>query len=612
MEKAKFAKDAPQDWSSARRTVHNGLLSVVMPAHNLEHSIADNIREVRKVFSGIIPFEIVVIDDGSRDRTADAIRNTADSIPELRPVFLKNNSGKGAALKKGFEASKGNFVLFLDADLDLPPGQTARFFEIMERESADVVIGSKQHKKSVLEYPWFRRITSHAYFFLVKLLIGLPVKDTQTGMKLFKRTALEWAFPRMLVKQFAFDLEMLSIIHEKGFRIAECPVILQFQTRWGMFTPRSVLKIMIDTLAIFYRLRLLRYYQSLPATRMPDKPPMVSIVIACPAPSAFLDECLEGIASQGYDNYEALVLPDKPSEKNWPAKVIEIPTGRIRPAEKRNIGIEKSAGELVAFIDDDAFPLDDWIQNAVVHFSDPSVAAVGGPASTPAKDPYLAQLSGIVLENPLVSGNYRYRYTPDRVRDVDDYPSCNLFARKEILQQLGGFRTDFWPGEDTYLCMEIVTKLKKIIRYEPRAHVCHHRRRLFLPHLRQIGRYALHRGYFAKRFPETSRRLSYAIPSLFVAGVIIGGIISLVLPVLRIPYFIAIGLYSTITLISCLSLNPLSWLITWLGVILTHFTYGTRFTAGLMAGQMPHEVAQFDHPSEKAGFLGSSQEKSKP
>lgn len=583
---------------SARRQVGTGMLSIVMPAYNLGPNIAANVRTVQAVFKGQVPFEIIAVDDGSLDSTSEELRKTETEVSELKPVYLAKNVGKGLAVMRGFEASRGSHVLFLDADLDLPPDQTFRFFEVMEREQADVVIGSKLHGESAIgAYPWHRRIMTAVYYVLVKVLIGLPLRDTQTGMKLFKREVLKWTVPRMLVKQFAFDLELLAIAHQKGFRLAEAPVALSFHGTWGCPSLVAVRQVMHDTLAVFYRLRLLRYYEFIPDIRMPEPPPLVSIIIAFPAPTRYLDECLEAIRRQTWRNYEIVLLPDEPSMRKWPEHVREISTGRCRPAEKRNIGFKNANGEILAFIDDDVVPAEDWLRRAVLHFSNP-IAAVGGPASTPDDDPYMAKLSGEVYTNPLVSGQHRRRYMPVRVCEVDDFPSCNLFVKKEVMTQLGGFRTDFWPGEDTYLCLEIIRRLKKKIIYDPLVEVLHHRRRLFLPHLRQIGRYALHRGFFARHFPETSRKFSYALPSLFVLGLLFGGIASAVCPWCRDLYLGILILYVAATFLSCARRSPLAWTLVWIGVVSTHIWYGIRFVVGLFARRLPSEVREFDHPSE--------------
>lgn len=584
-------------WDGARRAVGDGLLSILMPAYNLGDEIAANVRRVADLLAGELPLEMIVIDDGSTDNTRDELRNLQEQFPDLRLVLIDENVGKGEALRRGFEASRGSHVVFLDADLDLPPHQLAWFFDIMQTESADTVIGCKRHPQSEIDYPPHRRLMSAIYFALAKLLFGLPIHDTQTGIKLFKRAPLAWVFQRVLVKRFAFDLEILALLHMQGYRIAEAPIVLKFHGTLGGIRPASVITILMDTLAIFYRIRLLKYYQSLRDTQLPDPPPLVSIIIAYPKSSAYLQQSVDAIRRQSYTNYEILLLPDEAGSESWPEDTREIPTGAIRPAAKRNIGIESARGELVAFLDDDAYPVPEWLAKAISHFGDPSVGAVGGPGCTPPDDPLLARWGGRVYASHVVAGNYRYRYVPERVREVDDYPSCNLFVRTALARELGGFRTDYWPGEDTYLCMVLVRNLKKLIIYEPRAVVFHHRRDLFLPHLRQIGRYALHRGYFARHFPATSRRIGYMIPSLFVLGLVAGGVLAMISSPLRSIYLAVLTVYALITLASSAHRNPVAWLAIWLGTCATHVVYGTRFLQGLLVKRLPSEVQQFDHSS---------------
>ena len=419
-------------------------------------------------------------------------------------------------------------------------------------------------------------------------------------MKLFTREALAWSFERMLVKTFAFDLEVLSIAHAQGYKVAEAPIEMHFGEKVGCLSWTNVKQVMIDTLAIFYRLRILRYYDSVEIVPPPEKPLFVSVVIACPGPSPYLTECLEALALQTYPHFEVLVLPDAPCDLGpTPFALHVIPTGKIRPAEKRNTGIQQARGEVVAFLDDDAYPVPAWIEQAIKYFTMPDVGGVGGPGVTPPGDPFLGQASGRVYANPLVSGNYRHRYLGDRVRaSIDDFPSCNLFVRTDVLRAIGGYRTDFWPGEDTILCADIAIGQKRRIIYDPWVQVFHHRRPLFGPHLRQIGRYALHRGYFAKRFPATSLRISYLIPTFFVLGLVVGAVLACLHPWLRIAYFAVLAFYLLITFISSVSLSPALWLVTWLGVMATHVVYGVRFAQGLLARRMPCEVAAFDHPSE--------------
>ncbi len=206
---------------------------------------------------------------------------------------------------------------------------------------------------------------------------------------------------------------------------------------------------------------------------------------------------------------------------------------------------------------------------------------MGGPAVTPPEDSYLQKASGAIYESFLVSGGFVYRYLARSIRDVDDYPSCNLLVRASDMRAVGGFDTGYWPGEDTKLCLDLTKKLKKRIVYDPEVKVFHHRRKVFLPHLKQIASYALHRGFFVKRFPETSLKPAYFIPSAFVAylallvfipatGFILPG--ALLLP--------AYG-YLLLALIAALRTPALAILV-FPGIFLTHCTYGVFFLKGLL------------------------------
>ena len=584
-------------------------LSVILPAFNLSKKIGANLDKVESVLKRTgLTYELIPVDDGSSDGTSEVLRSWASGgdANVRRPVILEKNVGKGGALKAGFHVSKGELVLLLDGDLEILPGYLPVFLEKMETEKADIVIGSKRHPRSRVRYPWHRRLASAVYFSLVRFFIGLPITDTQTGMKLFKRDVLGCALERMLVKAYAFDLELLAIAYGLGAKIAEAPVAIKFGDGFGALSARTVKQMSLDSLAVFYRLRLLNYYAHVEVPPPLDRNPLISVVIACPNGSWMLDECLEALSGQTYCDFEVIVLPDGELDlsKDYGYPISVIPTGKVRPAEKRNIGIDAAKGEIVAFIDDDAYPDSRWLENAVKYFGEPTIGALGGPGVTPPGDGFWAKCGGRVYENIFVSGNYRYRYLGGRVRkDIDDYPSCNLFVRKDVLDSIGGYRTDFWPGEDTLLCEDIVCKAKKRIVYDPWTLVYHHRRPLFAAHLRQLGRYGFHRGYFVKRFPVTSCRFSYFVPTLFVmylvalAGVfalrdfIGGGVLGPRAAVLASPLIF----YASLTALTTFSLNPLRWIVTELGVFLSHVWYGIQFMRGLCASKAPCEFIGKDH-----------------
>ena len=605
-----------EKWRLTREALGDGRLSVVLPLYHLAETAEANLRNVAELFEkNGIRSELVPVDDGSSDGTDAVLSRLAAnwSYPHvtLKPVVCARNGGKGAALRAGFEASSGEYVMLLDGDLDIHPKRTPDFFEALVKGRADVVVGSKRHPRSVVRYPWHRRAVSWAYFTLVRLFVGLPITDTQTGMKLFRRRVLGEALGRMLVKTYAFDLELLAIAHSRGAKIVEAPVVIRFGSRFGCLKAETVRTMAHDSLAVFYRLKVLKYYAKAEVPKPMDHDPLVSVVIACPSSSWMLDECLGALAGQSYGKWECLVLPDGPIAAPADPRVRVLPTGKVRPAEKRNLGIREAKGEIVAFIDDDAYPDAHWLEYAVKNFGDAGIGAVGGPAVTPPGDGFLARVGGRVYDNPLVSGNYRYRYRAGGVRrDVDDYPSCNLLVRKPLLDEIGGYRTDFWPGEDTLLCKDVVDRWKRIV-YDPWVVVFHHRRPLFGPHLRQLGRYAFHRGYFMKRFPSNSLHASYFVPSAFVAYLVA------VIPLAawmacewRIEawqgatgqaLFAPLALYLLLALATTAALNPIVWLLTFAGVFASHLTYGVRFVQGLCARRAPCEFIGRDHaPKGKA------------
>ncbi|MBZ9578183.1 glycosyltransferase, partial [Patescibacteria group bacterium] len=200
--------------------------------------------------------------DGSTDTTLKNLKKHFDNDPFLRIVTYKENQGKGFALRKGFSYSSGDLIAFLDADLDLHPNQLHDLYRKMIKEGADVVIGSKFHPQSKLKYPLHRKVISLIYCLILYLLFRLPLKDTQTGLKLFKKEVLDRVFPRILCKRFAFDVELLANAYRLHYKIKEVPVVLNFRRnrKWGRMKLKDMWYAGLDTLAIFYRMYILKYY----------------------------------------------------------------------------------------------------------------------------------------------------------------------------------------------------------------------------------------------------------------------------------------------------------------------------------------------------------------
>ena len=154
-------------------------------------------------------------------------------------------------------------MAFLDVGMEIDPNGIRMLWEHMKWYEADVVVGSKRHPVSVVNYPWERKILSWVYYWLIRLLFNFKIRDTQPGIKIFRREVLEKILPRLLVKQYAFDVEMLAVANRLGFkRIYEAPIKLDFQpdSLTTAATLRVIWRMLWDTMAVFYRLKILRYY----------------------------------------------------------------------------------------------------------------------------------------------------------------------------------------------------------------------------------------------------------------------------------------------------------------------------------------------------------------
>ena len=234
-------------------------LSVVVPAYREGPRIYDNLRHLLAELDQLkLSYEVLVVSDGNADATAAEAERVGS--PHVTVLHYEVNMGKGYALAYGVRHSRGELVTFIDADMELHPREIKRFIAMMDERNLDIVIGSKRHPESVVAYPLFRRLQSATYQLLIRLLFNLRVRDTQTGLKLFRRKVLLDTVPLLAVKQFAFDLELLVVAHHLGYqRIAEAPIQLQYQFE-STVRPLAVYQILWDTAAIFYRLHILKYY----------------------------------------------------------------------------------------------------------------------------------------------------------------------------------------------------------------------------------------------------------------------------------------------------------------------------------------------------------------
>lgn len=323
------------------------------------------------------------------------------------------------------------------------------------------------------------------------------------------------------------------------------------------------------------------------------KEPLVSIIVPVKEISDYLrKETIPAILKQTYQNFEILILPDKKTKEKL-AKTRIIPTwSKTGPAAKRDIGAKKAKGEILAFLDDDSYPDKNWLKEAVQIIKQPEVGAVCGPTLTPANNNLCQKASGYVWSTWLGSGGAgTYRCALSSRRAVDDYPTVNFLVKKKDFFAVAGFDSHFWPGEDTKLCHDLVYKLKKKIIYDPAVLVYHHRREVFGPHLKQIARYAIHRGHFARILPETSFRIGYLMPTLFTLGLIGGFFLSFVHPIFKLIYFGTITVYLIALLTTAVQVYfkeknlKLAFLVI-PSIFITHLVYGILFIKGFFSPKL--------------------------
>jgi glycosyltransferase involved in cell wall biosynthesis/O-antigen/teichoic acid export membrane protein len=234
-------------------------LTIVVPYFNPGARVRATVEEIVDVLKDLkVAFEIIAVSDGSTDGSEEALVGLAPEV--VRCFRLPSNQGKGEALRVGLAMGRGAYLGFIDADGDLPPAVLPDFVRLIATERPDVVLGSKRHPDSEVVYPPLRHLYSWVYQQLVRTLFRLSVHDTQTGVKFIRRDVLADVLARMLEKRFAFDLELLVVARQCGYdHLAELPV--RIGARFSSTISLSAVVDMVgDTLAIFYRLRILRFY----------------------------------------------------------------------------------------------------------------------------------------------------------------------------------------------------------------------------------------------------------------------------------------------------------------------------------------------------------------
>lgn len=466
------------------------MLTAILPVYNGGEEIVENVGVIRRALADGLPgedVEVIVVSDGSIDETAEQLLGARGDVG-FRVIHYDRNLGKGYAVKAGALASRGEWVALIDADLDLDPASVPLYLEIARRENLDFAIGSKRHPDSVVHYPRSRRIASWCYQQLNRLLFRLDVRDTQVGLKVFNRRVVDEVVPLLLVKQFAFDLELLAVATALGFnRVKELPVRLEYRFTGSALGSVTVFRALWDTAAVFYRLRVLRTYQRKrrllgPRPPRPERLPLVSMVG-------------DHAAAEALDYAELELAPSA----------------------------RDARGALIAMLEGGARPAGNWVSAAVPFFADPDVAAVVTPTLAPLRAPLRERVAAAVLESRLGGGSRRSSFFPGNVRTVVDHPAESIVVRRSDYLAALDAGVD---GEE--LVFWLSSRGKRTI-YTPDTSLAVAPAPLVRPHLDGVLHHARARGRAARRThgrslsAATALSLAPAVAAIAGAVLLVGG-----------------------------------------------------------------------------------------
>lgn len=231
-------------------------LTVVIPAYNEEKRIVSTVKALRSYFDALpLAWDLVLADDGSSDRTAEAVREALGDSVRLTVLKHDANRGKGAAVRTGMLAAGGDYAIFMDADLSTPAEEFDKFLPLLEK-GVPVVIGSRKTAGARVEkrQPFLRELFGLGFTRLSNLMLGTSYSDFTCGFKCFRRDASKEIFGRQLIDNWSYDAEILFLARRLGYAVTEVPV------RW-LDSANSKVRLLRDIVTSFYGLLKIAWFR---------------------------------------------------------------------------------------------------------------------------------------------------------------------------------------------------------------------------------------------------------------------------------------------------------------------------------------------------------------
>jgi glycosyltransferase involved in cell wall biosynthesis len=533
------------------------LLSVVVPVFNQAGSILENVRIIRERVGAALDgsFETIVVSDGSVDRTEE--RLLEGELEGVRVFHYDRNLGKGYAIKVGSLEARGRWVGYVDADLDLDPASLAEYVAIAEREGLDFAIGSKRHPDSRVHYPRSRRVASWLFQQWVRSLIRLNVRDTQVGLKVFRREVVEEVMPFLLVKRYAFDLELLAVARAFGFgKVRELPIVLDYRFAGSGVRSAAVLRALVDTAAVCYRLRILRYYQ-----RRRELVGRFGWTRPAGAQAAVTVVCTDATAASRIEHEDLVVA------------VLDVDT----PAGRR-AAAERAETDLVAFIEPGGTPAANWLAATIPFLARGEIVAVVAPKMAPAEGSIRARAAAAVSESRIGGGSLYYRFTPGNIRLVRDYPASSFVVRRDAF-------LDIHAATPPQEVVRALVERGAVVLYTPETVIVAAPAPLLLPHLGRVLAYGRSRGRSVRLLALRGLRPSTVLALLLAVFVSLGWLLVLTGPLGLAVWIAGWVAYLAAVLVAAVAggLRFRSLRVagaTAIGVVATHFVYVAGFLAG--------------------------------